>query len=370
VKAIFSIIFSVAIGGASIYFFNIHYVIVGLILFTWFLIRLFRYNFQKLSEDISRSETERLLNVSIELKVNVAGVLNHKATVSLFEKLKMNKKVAYEKRSEWIDSLIDNYKLEYKNENDTTYEGKRYVWDKIHYNITGNLLWKNEQIDFTNSIWHEIFVPYTYKEDLNEEARFWRTIDDGVRIRIVVINGMIKVQIGNFRKETSPEIYRESGLAAYKTWETITSFPLMYSSQSFPISCLGLSMYATESFKKHTLRIDSSKGFARDWKNLNAEIDDYRYLQKQFANDAPADKKFEKVISKFRTKHIEKLAAENFIDPFERLNRDDTWPQPDWMSDDNIHYENEYLGIFISDAKDNKYKRERYYLTDYYEEYP
>ena len=46
-------------------------------------------------------------------------------------------------------------------------------------------------------------------------------------IRAFVVNGIIKLQIGRFSKRLSPEVVKK-GLDIYKTYETITSFPLLY----------------------------------------------------------------------------------------------------------------------------------------------
>lgn len=364
-------IFTFALGGASIYFFYENNFIVAVILFTWFLSRLFGYNLKRIFEGIGNSEVEKHSNIVVELKVNIAAVLGHQALSSLFDKIKENKKFTakFKNKSEWIEALADNYKKKYKNENDFTHEktGVRYLWDAVRYNIKNNILWENGEIDFSDSIQHEIFIPYEYKGEKEEEGRLWLDLGSGIRIRVFVVNGLIKVQVGNFDKETSPEVYRDSGLAAYKTWETITTFPLMYVSQSIPTHYLNLSMYATDSYKG-LLRREPSRDWTKDWKELNAEIADYNYLKTAFASDAPADSKFNKVYKKFYTKSLEKLAAENFSDPHKR--KDDDWPVPGWMEDNNITYLNNFLHVFIADYKDMREKNEKYYLTDYHEEHP
>ena len=366
-----STIFTLVIGGASIYFFYESNFIAAVILFTWFLSRLFGYNLKRIFEGIGNSEVEKHSNVAIELKVNIAAVLGHQALSSLFEKLNENKKFTskFKNKSELVEALADNYKKKYKNENDFTHEktGVRYLWDAVKYNIKNNILWENGEIDFSDSIQHEIFIPYEYKGEKEEEERLWLDLGSGIRIRVFVVNGLIKVQVGNFDKETSPEVYRDSGLAAYKTWETITTFPLMYVSQVIPTHYLNLSMYATDSYK-NLLKLETTKDWTKDWKELNAEIADYNYLKTAFASDAPANKKFGKIYKKFYTKSLEKLAAENFNDLNKK--KDDDLLATDWMEDNNINYLNNFLMVFIADYKNAREKNEKYYLTDYYEENP
>ncbi|MEK7069025.1 MAG: hypothetical protein AAB947_01425 [Patescibacteria group bacterium] len=364
-------IITLVIGAASVYFFYANNFIVALILFTWFLSRLFGYNLKRIFEGVGHSEVEQRSNVVIELKVNIASILSHEAISSLYEKLKKHEKFAsrFKTQSEWVKAMIDNYKKKYKNEDDFTHEktGVRYLWDSVKYNIKNNTLWENGQVEFSDTIQHEVFIPYEYKGEKEEEERFWHDIGSGLRIRVLVVNGLIKVQIGNFDKDTSSEIYRDSGLAAYKTWETITTFPLMYVSQSIPTHYLNLSMYATDSYKG-LLKREPSKEWTKDWKELNAEIADYNYLQIAFAGDAPADNKFNKTYKKFYTKSLEMLATDNFSDPYKR--KEDDWPVPGWMEDNNITYLNDFLHVFIADYKDMREKNEKYYLTDYHEEHP
>ncbi|HVB20039.1 MAG TPA: hypothetical protein VNF51_02005 [Candidatus Paceibacterota bacterium] len=368
-------IFTFALGAASVFFFYENSFLIALVLFTWFLSRLFGYSLTKMFEGIGHSEVERQSNISIELKMNVAAILNHDSVSSLFDKLKSGKKPIWRKNAEfkfadkkaWVEQIVENYKKKYKNDNDYTDEksGVRYVWESVKYNIKNNILWENGQVDFSDSITHEIFIPYEYAED--KEDGFFQDISEGIRIRFLVVNGMIKVQIGNFSKETSPQIYRD-GLAVYKTWETITTFSLMYVFQGLPTNYLNLSMYATDSYKK-LLSNDPSKDFTKDWKELNAEIANYNYLKTQFAIDSSVSGKFLEIYKKFNGKSLKYLGEEKFIDPYKRKD-DDTYYEPGWMKDNSIHYLNNYLSVSIADYKDQKEKNEKYYYTDYHEETP
>lgn len=367
-------IVTLIIGAASVYFFYANNFIVALILFTWFLSRLFGYNLKRIFEGLGHSEVERQSNIVLELKINIVAILNHKAVSDLFDRLQNGKKSMFRSefkfsdKKKWVEQIIENYKKKYNNENDwTNKEGQRFVWDSVKFNIKNNILWKNGQIDFSDSIEHELVIPYEFKGKDDDDSMSWNDVGSGLRVRVIIVNGMIKVQIGNFDKESSPEVYRDSGLAAYKTWETITTFPLMYVSQSIPTHYLNLSMYATDSYK-NMLKREPSGDWTKDWKAINAEIVDYNYLKTAFASDAPADSKFNKTYKKFYEKSQEKLTAENFSDPHKR--KGDDWPVPGWMEDNNITYLNDFLHIFIADYKDVREKNEKYYLTDFYEEHP
>ena len=56
----------------------------------------------------------------------------------------------------------------YKKENEESlYEGKRYLWDQFKFNIKNNILWIEDKPDFRDVIFRDIFVPYEYK--VNDE---------------------------------------------------------------------------------------------------------------------------------------------------------------------------------------------------------
>ena len=361
-----STIFTFVIGGASVYFFYDYSFLIAVGLLTWFLSRLFGYNIKRLFDGVNHSNVEKLSNVTLELKINISSILNHPSVSALFEKLKDNKEFKFKDKSEWIKTLIENYKKAYKNDKgDHVHKGVRYVWETVKFNIKNNVLWKNGQVDFNDSVEHQLFIPYEYNEQEGGEQGIWQNIYEGIWVRVLIVNGLIKVQIGNFNKETTPHFYKEDGLAVYKSWETITTFPLMYVSQSLPVNYLNLSMYATEGYKG--LLSGDKTDWTQDWKDLNREMDDYNYLRVAFANDEPVEMRFNKVFPVFNKKAEEEMAKEDFVNPFKR--DDDGWV-PDSLRDDSVRYQNEYLVVFIADYKDFKDKKERYSLTDYYEEHP
>lgn len=352
-----STIFTLIIGGASIYFFYENNFLVGLLLLIWTISRLFGVSLQRLvkglGELISHYELERKSNVSMELRINVEEVLKHSSVEQLFKKLKENK-IAHEADiSEWIKKLLNNYKKKYK----TTKN-----WEKVKFNIKNNLVFKNEKIDFNDSIYHELYIPYEYKDGKEEEESiFTPRIETGLTIRVFIVNGIIKLQIGYFSKEYTPKMLRDGGLAVYQTHETITSFPLMYFSyqHKIPENYLNLSAYATESWKdSHVDAKDKKKDFTADWKELKREIRDYNYVC-NLADEYIEDKgKWEKIVKGFDEKKEAWLKREEFRNPFGR------------EKDDDIYYVNKFLNVFIANYNDLKEKREKYVYTDYYKERP
>ena len=367
---------TLAIGGASVYFFYQGDFVLALLLLIWTMSRLLEPSFKKISSDVANSKIERNSNIAIELKINVAEVLKHEVVSQLYEKIKHEKKIVkFGSKEKWIDILIENYKekydckVDYITKESNKFPNVRCIWDIVKFNIKNNILYKNGELDFDDSIYHEIFIPYEYISAKDEEERFGHRIDsDGIKIRVFVVNGFIKLQVGNFDKATTPKFIREEGLAVYLTYFTVTSFPLIYIDQTTPVNYLNLSMYATDSYCDSLL---SGKGgdWARDWKEINKEIREYSYIKNRFADDNPTgDGRLTKYYQKFHKKGLELLVKENFIDPNKR--EESEWYVPGWMQDKNIHYLNKFLYIGIIDYKNVKENMEQYYWTDYYEEIP
>ncbi|MDP3779380.1 MAG: hypothetical protein Q8R30_05055 [bacterium] len=360
-KKLFSIIFTFVLGGISIYFFEIENFIVAVLLLIWTLSRLFGYNLQRLvkglGEMATHSDLEKKANIVLETRVNIEEVLNHKAVDRLFKKLEGDSSgkisVANLKKQ-----IVENYKKKFTQEDPI---------DTVRFNIKNNILWKNGEIDFNDLLFHEIYVPYKYDETKgDEELIFTPNIGVGLHIRVLVVNGMLKLQIGSFSKDLSQDVVKK-GLDVYKTHETITEFPLMYFSyhHKIPEKYLGLSMYATDSY--YSFLKNGGKDFTKDWKELNQEVRDYNYvcaIADEYIEDA---NKWGKLVNQFDEKKNKILEKEGFKDPFARDDDDDYY---DNLRSDNIHFDNKYMSIFVINHTSTQDKREKYLLTDYYEERP
>jgi len=359
------LIFTFIIYGVSIYFFYHHNFFIGLTLFVWVIFRSLEDSLVKLFENTNLSELNKKSNILIELKINLAELFKSKEILTIFEKLKKEKKINFQNFSEWIEIMIENYKKKFNNQNDfTSKDGERYIWEVVKFNIKNNILWKNNQIDFNDSVYHEIFIPFEYK---NKEAE--ELFEEGLYVRVFVVNGLIKLQIGRYDEKITPKFFRREGLAVYQTYSTITLFPLMYVFQEIPTNYLNLSAYATESWK-NIFKKDNKSDFMADWKILNKEIIEYNYIKDRLALNQPGnDRKFNKLYQKFYKKGSKILITENFKDPYKK-NKDINWSVPGWMEDNDIHYLNKFLYILIANYKDLKEKRERYNYIDYYEEIP
>ena len=351
-KSISSTIITLALGAASIFFFYKYNFFAGILLLVCFISRLFGYDLERLAKGFgdttTHSNLETKCNCLLEFTVNIEEVLKHPSVDRLFNQLQKKTIIAPStQKDDWITIILDNCKKKF---------GKEKI-EVVRFNIKNNLVWKNGVIDFNDSIYHEIFIPYEYKDGNEEKNLFTPTIEIGITIRLFIVNGIIKLQVGDFSKEYTPKMFNDR---VYQTYDTITSFPLMYFSyiHKIPENYLNLSRYAiaTEYWKDiHTT----------DWIKIEKEIGDYNYVCSVADEYLENRKRWDTIIAGFEKKKTEWLEKENFKDPFAR--DDDFY---DDQKPNNLYFVNKYLSVHVFNRTDNRENIEQYVYTDYYEERP
>lgn len=363
IRSLVSVILTLALGAATVFFFYQYNFLVGILLLVWFTSRLFGYSLKKLAKGVGQvttySNLEAKCNCALEFKIVLEEVLKHPSVDRLFNLLhKKGIPIASTQKKDWIKAVLDSYRKKYGSEN----------LEEVKFNIKNNLVWKNGTIDFNDSVYHEVFIPYEYKDGKEEENKpfLTPTIEIGITIRLFVVNGIVKLQIGDFSKEYSSKILSSM---VYQTHDTITSFPLIYFSylHKMPEKYLNLSAYATESWKNmYSDKKRKTKDFTSDWKELNKEVRDYNYVCSVADEYVSNKKRWDTIIAGFEKKKIALLEKENFRNPF-ASNDDDAYDDFQW---NNLYYFNSYLSVFVVNHNDFREKRERYVYTDYYKERP
>jgi hypothetical protein len=359
-KLIISIIFTISLGATSIFFFYKFNFFIAIILLACFISRLVGYNHKRQAKGFGEITTHLILetqcNCALEFQISIEEILKHPAIERLFNQLQMKNVISTSTQKEdWIKKMLDNYRKKFSREK----------LEEVRFNIKNNLVWKNGIIDFNDSIYHEIFIPYEYKDGKEEKSTF-RTpsIEIGITIRLFIVNGIIKLQVGDFSREYTPNKLSNT---SYQTHDTITSFPLMYFSylHKIPVKYLNLLAYATESWKNaHGEKRDKrSKGLTADWKELLKEIKDYNYVCSVADVYVGSYKKWDTIIARFQKKKSEMLKRDNFENLFPRSDDHDFYE--DLMPNDR-YYSNEYLSVNIV----NHNKKGQYIYTDYYEDSP
>jgi hypothetical protein len=361
IKSAIPIIITISLGAASIYFFYEYNFFVGILLLVWFISRLFGYNLKRLAkgfdEITTHSNLETKCNCLVQFYINIEEVLKHPTIDRLFNQLQKKTIIVPSiQREDWITTMLDNYKKKFGREK----------LEEVTFNIKNNLVWKNGAIDFNDSIYHEIFIPYEYKDGKEEDDSFFTpNIEIGITIRLFLVNGIIKLQVGEFSKEYTSNMLSNW---VYQTHDTITSFPLMYFSylHKIPENYLNLSAYATESWKNQPTD-KKSKDMTADWKKLNNEIRDYNYVCSVADEYIENTKRWETIVTGFEKKKTEWLDKENFKNPFARVDDDDF---DNDLKPNTLYFANKYLSVHIINYNAFKEKRKKYNYADYYEERP
>jgi hypothetical protein len=354
-----SIFFTTILGGASLYFLHNNDYATGIILLIWTLSRIMELKQIKRLVDIANnSDIERKCNISIDLILKLEEILKHASVEQLFLKLQNRNKTNYKDKGEWINNLLANYNRKYNGTEDSE------AFISLTFHIKNNLLFKNGKIEFKDVIYHELYIPYDYIDADDEmDTSIFHGIEKGLNIRVLLVNGIIKLQIGGFSKEYSPMILRDGSSATFINYETISSFPLMYFSYEYklPLNYLNLTLYAIDSYKESFSTSDQiNKLFNKDWMELNEDVRDYIYVCNNYHKYFEDFGKSQKILQRFREKRESWLLKEDFKDPL----------PDDYLSNGNydILYINKFLRIDIKDYNYFKELGEKYTFTDYHED--
>jgi hypothetical protein len=371
--------------GAVYSFYEQHYV-VGVLLLVWSAVTVFRSDLQRFGKAIvemaKHSSREAKSNCSLQFTVGLESVFKHDSTISLLKRLQAKGIMESSLTDEaWSTRLLQNYRKKYAADTD--------FWE-LKFNIKNNLLWKDGEIDFRDIIHAELFIPY---DDPDAPMRAPSPNDDfetrlemgflpegvhaGLTIRIFVVNGILKLQIGKFSKSFSPEVagrfsdeVSKGSAVVYRTHATITSFPLLYFSHrlGLPEAYLNLSAYATDAYRERNKdrKANRKSDYLRDWKQVLSDVADYNYVC-SVADEYVEDRgRFDKITKRFELKREQWLKAESFVDLVSR--RDD---QPHYAYDDRIHFSNKMLMVFVVNFGSENYREwKSRHSTDYYEEGP
>ena len=365
-------IFTIILGIASIFFFYQGSFFIAVVLLGWALIRVFAkflgYTFNNFRPLIQNLKLERQVNCIVEVKFNIEEILKHPVFDDAFSKLKdaKNKRhlfafhdeyAAIEKaasKDDWLALILKNYKEKYHQE---------YAWGSVRFNVKNGLLWKDEKVQYDDVICHDIFIPYILKD---EKDIFHTGIGSGLTIRILVANGILKLQVGDFEKGVSPRILREGSLAIYEKYATMTSFPLMYFpfEHELPEKFLNLSYQYLESFHAEK----GTKKWGEEWRALMQEVKDYNYLC-EVAHAENADSKWQAMLKKFQEKREAWIKKEGFEDPNAKRKGESYDYFDSEFDHGRTNYVNKYMIIYIADLNEIKEKMEKYTYNDYYRHY-
>jgi hypothetical protein len=336
-------IVSLLFGAGSYYFFSQGRYILGSLFLLWACMGLFGEPVGNFFGAVALSNRyfhiERDCNVSLEIGINVEEVVRHPAVVRVFERLREKNAVRDTSHAEWAQRLLDHYKRRHANAS---------LRETVRFYIKSNLVWKNSQMDFSDAIWHEIFIPYESAGGAEAEYApgFPPSLETGLTIRLILANGILKLQAGDYSKEISPNKFTGLGAEVYRARETITSFPLLYfpSQHRLPDRYMNFTSLGTESHHKAYAETPAErKKSTKEWMKVYREVRKYLYVCKIPKEHVPhilEGPRWEKIIQEFDRKKEEWLRREGFA----QLPADSRDPGG---ADASIRYENACLRVVV-----------------------
>jgi hypothetical protein len=319
---------------------------------------------------LERAPSELDCNTFINCRFSIEHLIAHPSVQNLYRSLHVEGKVGAESFDKWTQLLLENYTRTFTREK---------PFEEVTFNIKNNLVFKNEKPDFwMDSVYHEFAIPFRCPEAGEEENSSFMTESDEVQlsIRLFIINGILKLQVGNFSKRHSPELLHEGALASYVTWATVTEFPLIYFSyrHGLPVRYLNLSSHATESYKVQLSAHRQKWEKKPFWKRAPNMFDDWRVLQRDVAAyrilcDQDSTHYSHSVVNKLEKSFGEKrktmLEKEGFK-THERGDDHESWRYPDTGE----QYWNDHIWLQFQNLNLRRDYAERHWWTDYYEEQP
>jgi hypothetical protein len=306
---------------------------------------------------------EHEANSVLRCDIRLDRIFEHPSVEALFEQLLNAGKAPTATLREFRQSLSDSYRRKYGRVDDLC---------PVEFNIKNNLLFKNKEVDFGDYLYHEIEIPYRWDGDKPAKNDYFvANCEHQLSIRVLVVNGILKVDVGEFDKKYSPKIWRSGGLAVYDTHATISSFPLIYfgNQHAIPVRYLNLSYHATPSYKAHFDETANEKkqfrNSSKDWKSLHKDVASYRVLC-DYENPNYSYRKIEKIEADFQRKREPLLSANNF-ELLGETASSDRWIYPDVGHE----YFNQFGSVFFRNMNANRDSHTtKHWFTDYYEERP
>ncbi len=354
----FSKILSIIIGVGVFCSYYLGYNLFGSVLLIWLFFRASEVHLALLGKGIftltNELLPERSCNCRIDVDIDLVNVFKHPAISQLHKVLNKSKLIKAKDPEKWKTQLLENYKKKY---------GKDSTIEELRFNIKGNLLWKNGEVDFDDRLYHSIVIPYL---DVKNAASEPRWITEAIELRLFMVNGLLKLEIGEYPKSLTPHLFKKEGLAVFQTYEHISSFPLMYFSyeHKIPSKFLNLCLYATDSYKQ-SLVVNNRKDSWKDWKDINKEMKQYSYVCNLSDENIDDMGEWDRIVKNFEEKKAKMLEKERFMDPF---GNDDEYYGPS-ISDYSFNYYGPYFSIFVLNNNGLKTYREKGY-ADFYQERP
>ena len=141
----------------------------------------------------------RASNTRLRISIKLTETLRHPAVRRLLDRLKQVGRVDSSLTEEqWTASLVEAYQERSRREDQES--------EEVVFHIRGERLWVNGRLCETDSLYHEIVIPYESVQQVDREHVHEDDVDRAaLRLRVLVVNGLLKLQVGRFDRSLSPE---------------------------------------------------------------------------------------------------------------------------------------------------------------------
>jgi hypothetical protein len=213
------------IGGASLV--QSGSAFLGLLLVGWCFVRASTYVQRAYQLTLGRAVldavAESRCNTTLTLHIRIDSILEHPTVAAAYERLeKLNRVLPGGSLRQWRDELL------------TTHRRRASLTDgeapfaSTTFEVRSGQLWKDGEYQALPVMFHEVLIPH---DSLKRKIEWvWHSENEdrkyaGLRTRAVVINGLLKVQVGAWEEDVG---HREPEQKySWIAWDTITTFPLM-----------------------------------------------------------------------------------------------------------------------------------------------
>ena len=303
----------------------------------------------------------------IDCSFSVEEVLTDPSVDRLFHHLRAKGAVDFPTANEWRTHLLSRFRELHARDSN---------WESVFFLIRDRMVMVNDHANiFGNSIRHEIAIPYVAGLDSSNKPFTTPAIEVELRVRLLMVNGCMVLQLGSFDERTTPRLFRGGSLPVYQTYVTLTRFPIMHFAESvdLPEEFLGLSYHATKGYQDYWLsgqrpaarpwwRLWEKRdhGWA-EWRRIQDDVIAYRMACDFDAGRAPVAPD-QGAIERLIRRRSEYLEAGGFKDISSR-------PEPGWP-ELGMQFQSRFLHISFHNFNANRRYSSEHWLTDYYETRP
>lgn len=160
-------------------------------------------------------------NAKVQVDLNIREIVKHEVMQRVFDRLKAAGRIAADVEwSNWQGSILKTF----LHESGLPESDPGYGYERLQFQFRGGQLFKNDEWQASPFIHHELILSREVVVNDASGAGPFRKDFLPLRLRLVVVNGVMKIQLGQWDAVTSTTPTSADWIA----WDTVTSFPLLF----------------------------------------------------------------------------------------------------------------------------------------------